>query len=221
MPLRIEKVAENIENELNSDLYDTPLRKDAFEFDDREKIQRIESSFRDIMNVLGLDLTDDSLKDTPARVAKMYVTELFKGLNPANKPSVTLFENKYNYGKMLLERNITVFSNCEHHFVPVYGKAHVAYFSNGQVIGLSKLNRLVDYYARRPQVQERLTVQIMRELKRILNTEDVAVIIDAVHHCVCSRGVGDISSSTITAEYSGKFLNESTREELYRMINLK
>ena len=221
MPLRIEKVAENIENELNSDLYDTPLRKDAFEFDDREKIQRIESSFRDIMNVLGLDLTDDSLKDTPARVAKMYVTELFKGLNPANKPSVTLFENKYNYGKMLLERNITVFSNCEHHFVPVYGKAHVAYFSNGQVIGLSKLNRLVDYYARRPQVQERLTVQIMRELKRILSTEDVAVIIDAVHHCVCSRGVGDISSSTITAEYSGKFLNESTREELYRMINLK
>ncbi len=221
MPLRIEKVAENIENELNSDLYDTPLRKDAFEFDDREKIQRIESSFKDIMNVLGLDLTDDSLKDTPARVAKMYVTELFKGLNPANKPSVTLFENKYNYGKMLLERNITVFSNCEHHFVPVYGKAHVAYFSNGQVIGLSKLNRLVDYYARRPQVQERLTVQIMRELKRILNTEDVAVIIDAVHHCVCSRGVGDISSSTVTAEYSGKFLNESTREELYRMINLK
>ena len=221
MPLRIEKVAENIENELNSDLYDTPLRKDAFEFDDREKIQRIESSFRDIMNVIGLDLTDDCLKDTPARVAKMYVTELFKGLNPANKPSVTLFENKYNYGKMLLERNITVFSNCEHHFVPVYGKAHVAYFSNGQVIGLSKLNRLVDYYARRPQVQERLTVQIMRELKRILNTEDVAVIIDAVHHCVCSRGVGDISSSTITAEYSGKFLNESTREELYRMINLK
>lgn len=221
MPLRIEKVAENIENELNNDLYDTPLRKDAFEFDDREKIHRIESSFRDIMNVLGLDLTDDSLKDTPARVAKMYVTELFKGLNPANKPSVTLFENKYNYGKMLLERNITVFSNCEHHFVPVYGKAHVAYFSNGQVIGLSKLNRLVDYYARRPQVQERLTVQIMRELKRILNTEDVAVIIDAVHHCVCSRGVGDISSSTITAEYSGKFLNESTREELFRMINLK
>ncbi|MFM8950794.1 MAG: GTP cyclohydrolase I, partial [Bacteroidota bacterium] len=141
--------------------------------------------------------------------------------NPANKPSVTLFDNKYNYGKMLLERNITVFSNCEHHFVPVYGKAHVAYFSNGQVIGLSKLNRLVDYYARRPQVQERLTVQIMRELKRILNTEDVAVIIDAVHHCVCSRGVGDISSSTITAEYSGKFLNESTREELFRMINLK
>ncbi|MFM7055232.1 MAG: GTP cyclohydrolase I FolE [Bacteroidota bacterium] len=221
MPLRIEKVAENIENELNSDFYDTPLRKDAFEFNDREKIQRIENSFRDIMNVLGLDLTDDSLKDTPARVAKMYVTELFKGLNPANKPSVTLFDNKYNYGKMLLERNITVFSNCEHHFVPVYGKAHVAYFSNGQVIGLSKLNRLVDYYARRPQVQERLTVQIMRELKRILNTEDVAVIIDAVHHCVCSRGVGDISSSTITAEYSGKFLNESTREELFRMINLK
>lgn len=221
MPLRIEKIAEAIENELNKDLFDTPLRADAFEYDDREKIQRIENSFREIMNVLGLDLTDDSLKDTPARVAKMYVTELFKGLNPANKPSVTLFENKYNYGKMLLERNITVFSNCEHHFVPVYGKAHVAYFSNGQVIGLSKLNRLVDYYARRPQVQERLTVQIMRELKRILNTEDVAVIIDAVHHCVCSRGVGDISSSTITAEYSGKFLNESTREELFRMINLK
>ena len=200
---------------------ETPLRPDAFDKSDEEKMITIEKHFKIIMEEMGLDMTDDSLKGTPHRVAKMFIQEIFSGLNPANKPSVTLFENKYNYGKMLLERNITVFSNCEHHFVPVYGKAHVAYFSNGQVIGLSKLNRLVDYYARRPQVQERLTVQIMRELKRILNTEDVAVIIDAVHHCVCSRGVGDISSSTITAEYSGKFLNESTREELYRMINLK
>jgi len=221
VPLRLEKLAENSVSEIVKDFFDTPLRSDAFVMDDQEKMRKIEHSFRNIMEVLGLDLTDDSLRGTPARVAKMYVTEIFKGLNPANKPDVTLFENKYNYGKMLVERNITVFSNCEHHFVPVYGKAHVAYFSNGQVIGLSKLNRLVDHFARRPQVQERLTVQILRELKTILQTEDVAVIIDAVHHCVCSRGVGDTSSSTITAEYSGKFLNEATREELFRMISMK
>jgi GTP cyclohydrolase I len=221
VPLRLEKMAEGAVNDIVKDFFDTPLRADAFVMDDQEKMQKIEQSFRNIMEVLGLDLTDDSLRGTPARVAKMYVTEIFKGLNPDNKPDVTLFENKYNYGKMLVERNITVFSNCEHHFVPVYGKAHVAYFSNGQVIGLSKLNRLVDHFARRPQVQERLTVQILRELKTVLQTEDVAVVIDAVHHCVCSRGVGDTSSSTITAEYSGKFLNEATREELFRMISMK
>lgn len=219
--LRIEKDVNFIENELGKDVFDTPLRADAFKLTDQEKMIKIEQSFRNIMEVLGLDLSDDSLQGTPSRVAKMYVTEIFKGLNPANKPDVTLFENKYNYGKMLVERNITFFSNCEHHFVPVYGKAHVAYFSNGQVIGLSKLNRLVDHFARRPQVQERLTVQILRELKTVLQTEDVAVIIDAVHHCVCSRGVGDTASSTITAEYSGKFLNESTRVELFRMISLQ
>jgi GTP cyclohydrolase I len=223
--LRIEQLIDykdlNPETELLNKDFDTPMRPDAFHMCDEEKIQRIQKSFREIMDTLGLDLTDDSLADTPHRVAKMYVRELFKGLNPANKPEVTLFDNKYNYGKMLVERNITVFSNCEHHFVPVYGKAHVAYFSNGKVIGLSKLNRLVDFFARRPQVQERLTVQIMMELKKILKTEDVAVIVDAVHHCVCSRGVSDTASSTITAEYSGKFLNESTREELFRMIQLK
>ncbi|MFM7079913.1 MAG: GTP cyclohydrolase I FolE [Bacteroidota bacterium] len=220
--LRIEQSIENEINDIKMGIdFDTPMTAKAFDKSDEEKMALIESSFKDIMDTLGLDLTDDSLKDTPRRVAKMYVKELFRGLNPENKPEVTLFDNKYNYGKMLVERNITLFSNCEHHFVPVYGKAHVAYFSNGKVIGLSKLNRLVDYYARRPQVQERLTVQILHELKRILKTEDVAVIIDAVHHCVCSRGVNDTASSTITAEYSGKFLNESTREELFRMINFR
>lgn len=220
--LRIEQSIENEIDILKREFdFDTPMTSTAFLKSDEEKMELIASSFKNIMETLGLDLTDDSLKDTPRRVAKMYVQELFRGLNPENKPSVTLFENKYNYGKMLVERNITLFSNCEHHFVPVYGKAHVAYFSNGKVIGLSKLNRLVDFFARRPQVQERLTVQILHELKTVLKTEDVAVIVDAVHHCVCSRGVNDTASSTITAEYSGKFLNESTREELFRMINFK
>jgi len=199
---------------------DNPLRKDAFEMSDEEKVKRIARSFAEIMDTLGLDLTDDSLKDTPMRVAKMYVHEAFRGLDPANKPDVTLFENKYQYGKMLIERNITLYSNCEHHFVPVYGKAHVAYFSTGKVIGLSKLNRLVDYYARRPQVQERMTIQILNELKNTLETEDVAVVVDAVHHCVCSRGVQDVNSSTVTIEYSGKFLNDSVKREFLSLLKL-
>jgi GTP cyclohydrolase I len=199
---------------------DNPMRPDAFKLTDEEKIAKIAGSFAEIMDTLGLDLSDDSLKDTPLRVAKMYVQEVFRGLNPANKPDVTLFENKYQYGKMLIERNITLYSNCEHHFVPVYGKAHVAYFSTGKVIGLSKLNRLVDYYARRPQVQERMTIQILNELKSSLETEDVAIVVDAVHHCVCSRGVQDVNSSTVTIEYSGKFLNEAVKREFLTLLKL-
>lgn len=199
---------------------ETPLRLDAFALDNELKIELIEKHFREIMNVLGLDLTDDSLKGTPHRVAKMYVEEIFSGLNPANKPKIALFENKYQYNQMLVERDITLYSNCEHHFVPIVGKAHVAYISNGHVIGLSKINRIVEYFAKRPQVQERLTKQISAELKRILQTEDVAVLIDAHHMCVSMRGVEDQSSSTITADYSGKFLEEATRTEFLKYLEL-
>lgn len=198
---------------------DTPMRPDAFDLDDDLKIDLIEEHFREIMTVLGLDLTDDSLKGSPRRVAKMYVQEVFKGLNPANKPSATLFDNKFRYNEMLVEKDITVQTYCEHHFVPIIGKAHIAYISSGKVIGLSKLNRIVDYFAKRPQVQERLTVQIAEELKKVLETEDVAVIIDAKHLCVSTRGVHDINSATVTSSYGGKFENEATRQELLRYIS--
>ncbi len=183
----------------------TPLKKDAFAISDEEKKNKISMLFEEIMDVMGLDLTDDSLKGTPDRVAKMYIEEIFSGLNPNNKPKIALFENKYQYNQMLVEKNITLYSNCEHHFVPIIGKAHVAYISSGKVIGLSKLNRIVQYYSKRPQVQERLTNQIGEELKNILNTEDVAVIIDAKHLCVSSRGIKDESSATVTSFYSGAF----------------
>jgi len=198
--------------------YDTPLRPDAFLMDDTTKMQEIEKHFEAIMNILGLDLTDDSLKGTPHRVAKMYVQEIFSGLNPKNRPDIKLFENKYQYKEMLVEKNITFYSNCEHHFVPIIGKAHVAYISNGYVIGLSKLNRIVQYYAKRPQVQERLTVQIAEDLKKALQTDDVAVLIDAEHLCVSSRGIKDVNSSTVTASYSGKFQEEATRLEFLKYI---
>lgn len=199
---------------------ETPLRKDAFLLDEKTKIDKIESHFREIMDVLGLDLTDDSLKGTPRRVAKMYVQEIFSGLNPANKPQIALFENKYKYKEMLVEKDITFYSNCEHHFVPIIGKAHVSYISNGKVIGLSKINRIVQYFAKRPQVQERLTVQIAEELKRVLQTDDVAVIIDAVHLCVSSRGVQDNNSKTVTSYYGGQFEKEEKRKEFFTYINL-
>ena len=172
------------------------------------------------MLTLGLDLTDDSLKNTPARVAKMYVNEVFSGLNPKNKPAITLFENKYDYNQMLVEKNISLFSYCEHHFVPIIGKAHVAYISSGKVIGLSKLNRIVQYFAKRPQVQERLSTQIGNELMQILNTEDVAVMIDAKHLCVSSRGVQDIASSTITTFFGGKFKDDNTRAEFLKYLEV-
>lgn len=203
----------------SSNSTETPLRNDAFNLSDEEKMEIIALKFRDIMNVLGLDLTDDSLKGTPKRVAKMFVQETFRGLNPKNFPSITLFENKYQYKQMLIEKNISVQSTCEHHFVPIIGNAHVAYISSGKVIGLSKLNRLVEYFSKRPQVQERLTVQIANELKNVLKTEDVAVFIEAEHLCVQSRGVKDIHSSTITSSYHGKFLSEATRREFLHVVN--
>ncbi len=198
----------------------TPLRPDAFEMSDDDKIQSIENDFRHIMHTLGLDLTDDSLRNTPRRVAKMFVREIFSGLNPEKKPRMSSFENKYRYGQMLVEKNITLYSTCEHHFLPIVGKAHVAYISHGSVIGLSKLNRIVDYYARRPQVQERLTMQIVRELQKALGTDDVACIIDAKHLCVNSRGIRDVASSTVTAEYGGMFEKDEVRREFLRMIEL-
>tara|TARA_B100000900_G_scaffold88242_1_gene71756 strand:+ start:802 stop:1497 length:696 start_codon:yes stop_codon:yes gene_type:complete len=198
---------------------ETPLRSDAFDISDKRKKKIIAKHFKAIMETLGLDLNDDSLMGTPSRVAKMYVDEIFYGLNPENKPKIALFENKYQYNEMLVEKNISFHSNCEHHFVPIYGKAHVAYISSGKVIGLSKINRIVDYYARRPQVQERLTNQIGNDLKEILETEHVAVVIDAKHMCVSSRGIKDESSSTITTFYSGDFGNESTKNEFLNHIN--
>jgi GTP cyclohydrolase IA len=200
---------------------DTPLREDAFEMDDDLKMELIEKHFREIMHILGLDLTDDSLKGTPKRVAKMYVKEIFSGLNPKNMPDAKLFENKYKYNEMLVEKDITFYSNCEHHFVPIVGKAHVAYISNGHVIGLSKINRIVQYFAKRPQVQERLTMQIGNAFREILGTDDVAVIIDAHHMCVSSRGIQDVNSSTVTSFYNGKFeKDENTRKEFMNYISL-
>ncbi|MEP7081248.1 MAG: GTP cyclohydrolase I FolE [Ginsengibacter sp.] len=192
---------------------DTPLRDDAFELSDDEKIKKIEYHFARIMQTLGLDLYDDSLSGTPHRIAKMYVEEIFSGLNPENKPDVSLFNNKYGYREMLIEKDITLYSQCEHHFVPIIGKVHVAYIPDRQVIGLSKINRLVQYYAKRPQVQERLTVQISEALKEILHHNDVAVIVEADHLCVASRGIKDTNSLTVTASYSGMFENETTKQE--------
>jgi GTP cyclohydrolase I len=204
-----------------SESMDTPMHARAFDLSDAEKVARISDHFAEIMEILGLDLTDDSLRATPRRVAKMYVQEIFRGLNPANKPAATTFENKYQYRRLVIERNIPLQSTCEHHFQPIFGVAHVSYIPNGKVIGLSKLNRIVDFYARRPQVQERLTMQIAEELKRTLHTEDVAVYLDAKHMCVQARGVEHHGASTITAEYSGKFLNEDTKREFLLAINSK
>lgn len=197
----------------------TPMKKNAFAISDSDKKEKITSLFSEIMDVMGLDLTDDSLKGTPERVAKMYIDEVFSGLNPENKPKISLFDNTYNYQQMLIEKNITLYSYCEHHFVPIMGKAHVAYISSGKVIGLSKLNRVVQYYAKRPQVQERLTNQIALELKKVLKTDDVAVILDAKHLCVSSRGIKDDTSSTITCYYGGVFNDSKKIAELQNYIN--
>ena len=210
---------ESIGDDHVSTSIDTPMRDDAFELSDNEKKEKIQKHFKGIMETLGLDLNDDSLSGTPHRVAKMYIDEIFYGLNPNNKPKVALFENKYKYNEMLVERNITFYSNCEHHFVPIYGKVHVAYISSGKVIGLSKINRIVDYFARRPQVQERLTNQIGNELMEILETEDVAVIVDAKHMCVSSRGIKDNSSATTTSFYSGKFRDDNTKREFHKYLD--
>lgn len=198
----------------------TPLRDDAFKLSDSEKIALIREDVKHIMETLGLDLTDDSLKGTPQRVAKMFVNEIFSGLHPERKPDASTFNNNYNYGEMLVEKNITLYSTCEHHLLPIVGRAHVAYISNGTVVGLSKMNRIVDYYAKRPQVQERLTMQIVQDLQVVLGTKDVACVIDAKHLCVNSRGIRDIESSTITSEFGGKFKEDSVRREFLDYIKL-
>jgi GTP cyclohydrolase I len=213
-------IIEEMGDEHKASSVDTPLRSDAFDKTDDEKIAAIEPHFRAIMEILGMDLNDDSLRGTPLRVAKMYVKELFQGLNPANMPSMTLFENKFQYNEMLVEKNINFYTNCEHHFVPFFGKAHVAYISSGKVIGLSKLNRLVEYFSKRPQVQERLTMQIGKALQTVLQTQDVAVMMDAKHLCVSSRGVKDDSSNTITSFFGGKFQEESTKSEFLKYIEI-
>ena len=200
---------------------DTPMKENAFELSNDEKINRIELDVEHIMETLGLDLNDDSLSGTPKRVAKMFVNELFSGLDPKNKPKASTFENKYKYGEMLVEKNITLYSTCEHHLLPIIGRAHVAYISNGTVVGLSKMNRIVEYYANRPQVQERLTIQIVRELQEVLNTKDVACVIDAKHLCVNSRGIKDIESSTVTSEFGGQFKNKDVRREFLDYIKLE
>lgn len=197
---------------------ENPIRKDAFLLSDSEKIDAIQADVKNILNTLGMDLTDDSLKGTPKRVAKMFVNEIFGGLSPEKKPQASTFENKYNYGEMLVEKNITLYSTCEHHLLPIVGKAHIAYISNGTVVGLSKMNRIVDYFAKRPQVQERLTIQIVKELQIILNTDDVACVIDAKHLCVNSRGIRDIDSSTVTSEYGGQFKNTEIKREFLDYI---
>ncbi len=197
----------------------TPVKAGANSISDEEKMRLIESKITEVLDVLGLDLEDDSLSGTPGRVAKMFVKEIFRGLNPENLPKLSSFENKYKYGEMLVEKDISVFSTCEHHLLPIIGKAHVAYISNGRVLGLSKINRIVDYFARRPQVQERLTVQIVKALQIALQTEDVACIVDAKHMCLVSRGIKDITSSTLTAEYAGKFKDPEVRKEFLRYIN--
>ncbi|MBA4155266.1 GTP cyclohydrolase I FolE [Flavobacterium sp.] len=197
---------------------ETPLRPDAFDKSDIEKMATIEKHFHIIMEEMGLDMTDDSLKGTPHRVAKMFIQEIFSGLNPANKPKISVFENSYNYDKMLVEANISFNSTCEHHFLPIIGKAHIGYVSNGNVIGLSKLNRIVDYYARRPQVQERLIMQIFNELKSVLNTEDVIVVMEAEHLCVSSRGIKDSSSFTSTIQYGGIFNDKENRNDFFNLL---
>lgn len=213
-------IIEEMGDEHKASSVDTPLRSDAFDKTDEEKIEAIEPHFKAIMEILGMDLRDDSLRGTPLRVAKMYVKELFQGLNPANMPSMTLFENKFQYNEMLVEKNINFYTNCEHHFVPFFGKAHVAYISSGKVIGLSKLNRLVEYFSKRPQVQERLTMQIGKALQTVLQTQDVAVMMDAKHLCVSSRGVKDDSSNTITSFFGGKFQDEKTKLEFLKYIEM-
>lgn len=215
-----EDLHEEIGNNHIATSAETPLRSDAFDLTDDQKVESIKKDVESILNTLGLDLTDDSLKGTPNRVAKMFVKEIFGGLNPNKKPSSSTFDNKYKYDEMLVEKNIVVYSTCEHHLLPIVGRAHVAYISNGTVVGLSKMNRIVDYFAKRPQVQERLTIQIVQELQRVLGTEDVACVIDAKHLCVNSRGIKDIESSTVTSEFGGKFKEDKVKREFLDYIQL-
>ena len=223
--MKLDKLLSDQLNEIGDNHHitsrETPLRVDAFDISDNQKIELIEQKVYEILDIIGMDLTDDSLIGTPKRVAKMYVNEIFSGLSPKNKPKSSTFKNKYKYGEMLVEKNITVYSTCEHHLLPIVGKAHVAYISNGTVVGLSKMNRIVEYFSNRPQVQERLTLQIVDELKRVLKTDNVACVIDAKHLCVNSRGIRDISSSTVTAEFSGRFKEKDSKREFLDYIKLE
>lgn len=214
------KAIEAMGNDHIGSSIETPMRPDAFELSDIEKIALIKKDVQHILQTLGLDLNDDSLKGTPNRVAKMFVNEIFGGLHPDRKPNASTFDNKYKYNEMLVEKNITLYSTCEHHLLPIVGRAHIAYISNGTVVGLSKMNRIVDYYAKRPQVQERLTIQIVKELQQVLKTDDVACVIDAKHLCVNSRGIRDVDSSTVTSEFGGAFKNPETRREFLDYIKL-
>ena len=222
--MKLQKIISQEEEQIGDDHHSnsavTPLRKDAFERSDDEKIKLIQEKVTDILEILGMDLTDDSLKGTPSRVAKMYVREIFGGLKPDKMPKASTFSNNYQYGEMLVEKNINLYSTCEHHLLPIVGKAHIAYISNGSVVGLSKMNRIVDYFAKRPQVQERLTLQIVQEMQKILNTKDVACVIDAKHLCVNSRGISDISSSTVTSEFGGQFKNHEVKHEFLKYIQI-
>lgn len=221
--MKIDNVLENIDDRGDNHIAsntDNPLREDAFVKDDAEKIDLIRADVKHILETLGMDLNDDSMKGTPQRVAKMFVNEIFAGLHPKRKPKASVFENNYKYGQMLVEKNITVYSTCEHHLLPIVGRAHVAYISNGTVIGLSKMNRIVDYFARRPQVQERLTMQVVGAIQEALGTKDVACVIDAKHLCVNSRGIRDIESSTVTSEFGGKFADPATKREFLDYIQL-
>jgi len=214
-----EKIEEMGDNHVATSA-ENPLRADAFDISDDEKIEKIQESVKDILETLGMDLTDDSLQGTPKRVAKAFVNEIFMGLNPANLPKASTFENNYNYGEMLVEKNIVVYSTCEHHLLPIIGRAHLAYISNGKVIGLSKMNRIVEYFSKRPQVQERLTMQIVQAMQEALGTQDVACVVDAKHLCVNSRGIKDIESSTVTSEFGGKFKEKETRKEFLQYLQI-
>jgi GTP cyclohydrolase I len=179
-------------------------------FTEEQKIEKIKANFQEIMLTLGLDINDDSLKDTPVRLARMYVNEIFLGLQAKNFPKVTVIENSMNYDQMVCVQDIEILSMCEHHFQPIDGSATIAYIPNKKVIGLSKINRIAEFFARRPQVQERLTKQIADCLQHLLNTEDVAVHINAKHYCVISRGIQDTHSTTTTADLRGAFKNQAT-----------
>ena len=217
---KVKEMLEEIGNDHITNSAETPIRGNAFEMSDEEKIRSIQNDVSNILHTLGMDLKDDSLKGTPHRVAKMFVKEIFGGLHPKRKPKLSTFENNYNYGEMLVEKNITVYSTCEHHLLPIVGKAHVAYISSGKVIGLSKMNRIVEYYAKRPQVQERLTMQVVQALQEALGTQDVACVIDAKHLCVNSRGISDIASSTVTSEFGGKFKDQAVKSEFLDYIKI-
>ena len=214
------ELGRKVDEYLKSKGVNTPMT--AVTLTNEQKIDNIENLFGAIMQTLGLDLNDDSLIETPKRVAKMYVNEIFWGLDPNNFPKCTVIENKMGYDEMVIERDITMMSNCEHHFVTIDGKAHVAYIPKTKVLGLSKINRIVEYFARRPQVQERIAEQVYHALCYILDTEDVAVVIEGVHYCVKQRGVEDHSSFTMTAKLGGCFKTEADcRAEFMSLIRHK